>query len=119
MDALQQQNQKRPSSKRKKPEKIVISPGDPEAAVGQAEGLSAAVQYTLIYDLDCPMITAYDVYPWQNDAGTMEPILKRQRHARQQARHAAGRRWLRGRPGRGRLSRRPVIHVLGGVARMT
>jgi hypothetical protein len=24
------------------------------------------------------MITAYDVYPWQNDAGRMEPMLKRQ-----------------------------------------
>lgn len=80
MNELQELNKKRPSSKRKKPEKIVVSVGDPEAAIGRDKLKVFRPLYNtqLIYDLDCPMITAYDVYPWQNDAGTLEPMLERQ-----------------------------------------
>ena len=71
-------NKKRPSSKRKQPEKIVVSLGDPEAAVGRDKLKVFRPLYNtqLIYDLDCPLITAYDVFPWQNDAGTMKPMLR-------------------------------------------
>ena len=57
----------------------MISPGDPEAAVGRDKLKVFRPLYNvqLIYDLDFPLITAYDVFPWQNDAATMEPMLGR------------------------------------------
>ena len=80
MDQLQAENQKRAASDRKKPEKIVVSPSDPEAAVGRDKFKVFRPLYNvqLVYDLDAPLITAYDVFNWQNDAGTMEPVLERQ-----------------------------------------
>ncbi len=79
MNQLQAENRKRAASDRKKPEKIMISPGDPEAAVGRDKLKVFRPLYNvqLIYDLDSPFITAYDVFPWQNDAATMEPMLER------------------------------------------
>ena len=79
MDQLQAENQKRPSCKRKRPEKIMLSPSEPEAAVGRDKFKVFRPLYNvqLIYDLDSPFITAYDVFPWQNDVATLEPMLER------------------------------------------
>jgi transposase len=79
MQQLLAENRKRAASDRKKPEKIVVSVSDPETAVGRDKLKVFRPLYNvqLVYDLDSPFITAYEVFPWQNDAGTVEPMLER------------------------------------------
>jgi transposase len=79
MDQLQAENAKRPSSKRKKPEKIVLNVSEPEATVGRDKCKVFRPLYNvqLMYDLDSALITAYAVFSQQNDAGTMGPMLNR------------------------------------------
>jgi transposase len=79
MQQLQAENQKRRSSKRKKPEKIVVSVSDPGAVVGRDKLKVFRPLYNaqLMYDLDSDFITAYDVFACQNDAGTIGRMLER------------------------------------------
>jgi transposase len=79
MDQLQGENAKRPSSKRKKPEKIVLSVSEPEAIAGRDKCKVFRPLYNvqLMYDVDSALITAYAVFAQQNDAGTIGPMLER------------------------------------------
>lgn len=79
LDQLQAENAKRSSSKRKKPEKIVVSVSEPEAVPGRDKLKTFRPLYNvqLLYDLDSAYITAYELFARQNDPGTVGPMLER------------------------------------------
>jgi transposase len=79
MAQLQAENQKRASSKRKKPEKILVSVSDPETCVGRDKFKVFRPLYNvqLMHDMDSEFITAYEVFDCQNDAGLIGVMLER------------------------------------------
>jgi hypothetical protein len=76
---LQAANAQRPPSQRRTPDKVVVSPGDPEAALGLDKDHVFRPLYTVqtIRDLDSPLILAYDVFAQASDAATLPPMLRR------------------------------------------
>jgi transposase len=78
MDQLQAENSHRTSSKRKKPEKIVVSVSEPEAVPGRDKLKTFRPLYNaqLMIDLDSAFITAYDLFACQNDPGTIGPMFE-------------------------------------------
>jgi transposase len=79
MDQLQAENAKRKSSKRKNPEKVVVSVSQPDAVLGRDKLKVFRPLYNLqlMYDLDSACITAYGLFVCQNDAGTIGSMLER------------------------------------------
>jgi len=79
MEELQAENAGRNSSKRKKPEKVVVSVSEPEAVPGRDKLKTFRPLYNvqLMYDLDSTFITAYGLFTCQNDPGTVGPMLER------------------------------------------
>lgn len=77
--ALQAANQRRIPSERRVPEKIVVSTGDPEAALGVDKDHVFRPLYTIqtIRDVESPFILSYDVFAQATDAGTLPPMLGR------------------------------------------
>ncbi len=77
--ALQAANAQRPSSQRREPHKVVISPGDPEAALGLDKDGVYRPLYTVqtIRDVDSALILAYEVFAQASDAATLPPMLRR------------------------------------------
>jgi hypothetical protein len=75
----QARNHKKRSSKRRDPKKIVVSPTDPEAAIGLDKlGVFRPLYNTqLVADLDSDLILGYEVLPQQNDSGVLGMILDR------------------------------------------
>ncbi len=63
----------------RKPEKIVVSVSDPEAALGRDKENIFRPLYNvqLVRDLDSPLYLAYQVFAQPNDAGTFSPMLGR------------------------------------------
>jgi hypothetical protein len=76
---LQAANQRRSPSERRPPDKIVVSTGDPEAALGVDKDHVFRPLYTIqtIRDVDSPLILSYDVFARATDAGTLPPMLAR------------------------------------------
>ena len=76
---LQAANARRPAAQRREPNKIVISPGDPEAALGLDKDHVFRPLYTVqtIRDVDSPLILAYEVFAQPSDAATLLPMLGR------------------------------------------
>ncbi len=77
--ALQAANAQRPPSQRREPHKVVISPGDLEAALGLDKDHVFRPLYTVqtIRDVDSPLILAYEVFAQASDAATLRPMLQR------------------------------------------
>jgi hypothetical protein len=86
--ALQAANAQRPPSQRRAPDKVVISPGDPEAPPGLDKDHVYRPLYTVqtIRDVESPFILAYDVFARASDAATLPLMLKRS--------HQLSGRWL-------------------------
>jgi len=82
LTVLQAANEKRPPSQRKAPDKVVVSPGDPEAPLGLDKDHVYRPLYTAqtIRDVDSPLILAYDVFAQASDAATLPVMLWRLRH---------------------------------------
>jgi len=81
MEELQRRDAGKRASKRQARDKVVVSPSDPEAAVGQdKEGV-----YRPLYnvqaadDLDSPFVPGYQVFAQPNDAGLLGPMAARLR----------------------------------------
>ena len=76
---LQMANARRPAAQRREPDKIVISPGDPESALGLDKDHVFRPLYTVqtIRDVDSPLILAYDVFAQASDAAALLPMLGR------------------------------------------
>jgi hypothetical protein len=76
---LQAANQHDSPSERRAPDKIVVSTGDPEAALGVDKDHVFRPLYTIqtVRDVDSPFIISYDVFAQATDAGTLPPMLKR------------------------------------------
>ncbi len=72
-------NARRPADKRQEPEKIVISPGDGEAALGRDKEKVFRPLYALqiIQDLESPLVLGYEVFAKATDAGTLMPLRQR------------------------------------------
>jgi Transposase DDE domain len=79
MDELQAENAKRKSSKRKKPEKVVVSVSEPGAVLGRDKLKVFRPLYNLqlMHDIDWGFISAYQTFAQQNDPGTIGPMLER------------------------------------------
>jgi transposase len=75
----QEANAQRRSSKRKPPDKVLVSPSDPEAVLARDKLNVFRPLYTpqLLRDLDSPLIFSYDVFTQNNDNGTVEPMIER------------------------------------------
>jgi transposase len=78
MDQRQRRNGHKRASKRTAAEKIRISVGDPEAAVGRDKEKVYRPLYNvqLLDDLDSPLILAYGVFAQPNDAGLVGGLLR-------------------------------------------
>lgn len=75
-------NAQRPAAQRRDADKIVISPGDAEAALGLDKEHVFRPLYTVqtVRDLDSPLILAYEVFAQASDAATLPPMLRRHQH---------------------------------------
>ena len=82
LKARQALNAQRPPSQRRNPDKIVLSPGDPEAPLGLDKEHVFRPLYTVqtIRDVDSPLILAYEVFAQASDAATLRPMLGRLHH---------------------------------------
>jgi transposase len=76
---LQAANQHYSPSERRAPDKLVVSTGDPEAALGVDKDHVFRPLYTIqtVRDVDSPLILSYDVFAQATDAGTFSPMLAR------------------------------------------
>jgi transposase len=72
-------NAQRPASQRQAPDQIVVSPGDPEAALGLDKDHVFRPLYTVqtVRDVSSPLILGYDVFAQASDAATLPPMLER------------------------------------------
>ncbi len=72
-------NNRQDPKRRRKPEKIVVSASDPEAALGRDKHNVFRPLYNvqLIRDLDSPLCLGYQVFAQPTDAGTFGPMLER------------------------------------------
>lgn len=79
MDQLQAENRNRTSSKRRKPEKIVVSVSEPGATLGRdkLQVFRPLYNLQLMYDLDSYFISTYETFSCQNDPGTIGTMLER------------------------------------------
>jgi transposase len=79
MEQRQEENRRRPPSERIPPEKLRLSPGDPEAPLGLDKSKVYRPLYNVEFldDLDSPMILAYEVFAQTSENGTAGPMLKR------------------------------------------
>ena len=76
---LQAANQHYSPSERRAPDKLVVSTGDPEAAVGVDKDHVFRPLYTIqtVRDVDSSFIVSYDVFAQATDAGTLPSMLER------------------------------------------
>jgi transposase len=76
---LQAANQHDSPSERRAPDKIVVSTGDPEAALGMDKDHVFRPLYTIqtVRDVDSPLSVSYDVFAQATDAGPLPPMLER------------------------------------------
>ena len=72
-------NNRQDPKRRRKPEKIVVSASDPEAALGRDKYNVFRPLYNvqLVRDLDSPLCLGYQVFAQPTDAGTFGPMLER------------------------------------------
>lgn len=72
-------NNRQEAKRRRKPEKIVVSASDPEAALGRDKHNVFRPLYNvqLARDLDSPLCLGYQVFAQPTDAGTFRPMLER------------------------------------------
>jgi hypothetical protein len=72
-------NNRQDPKRRRKPEKIVVSTSDPEAALGRDKHHVFRPLYNvqLVRDLDSPLCLGYQVFAQPTDAGTFGPMLER------------------------------------------
>jgi transposase len=72
-------NAQRPASQRQADDKIVVSPGEPVAALGLDKDHVFRPLYTVqtVRDVTSPLILSYDVFAQAGDAATLPPMLRR------------------------------------------
>jgi transposase len=79
MEQRQARNGAKRSSKRSQRDKVLVSPADPEAAVGQDKDGICRPLYNaqLLRDLDSPLFLGYEAFAQPNDAGLLAPMLQK------------------------------------------
>jgi hypothetical protein len=75
----QEGNTQRPASQRQTDDKIMVSPGDPVAALGLDKDHVFRPLYTVqtVRDVTSPLILGYEVFAQASDAATLPPMLQR------------------------------------------
>lgn len=78
---LQAMNTRQSANRRRPAEKIVVSPSDPQAALGRDKLKVYRPLYNvqLVRDLDSPLVLGYDLFAQAGDDGTLKPMLARLR----------------------------------------
>jgi transposase len=81
MEQAQARNAAKRAGKRKPRDRVVVSPTDPEAALGRDKQQVYRPLYNVQYaaDLDAPLVLGYVVLAQPNDAGAVGPLLDRVR----------------------------------------
>jgi hypothetical protein len=71
-------NAQRPASQRQSPDKIVVSPGDPQPPLGLDKDHRFGPLYTVqtVRDVTSPLILSYDVFAQATDAATLPSMLE-------------------------------------------
>src|SRR5437763_15473639 len=71
--------ERRQDDRRRPPEKIVVSPGDPEAALGpdKLKVFRPPYNVQLVRDLDSPLILGSELFAQCGDEGTLRPMQGR------------------------------------------
>lgn len=89
MERRQGRNAAKRASKRRPAEKLLLSPGDPEAALGRDKEKVFRPLYNvqLVADIDSPVVLTYQVAAQPNDAGLLGGLLGQ---AREGTGHAVG-----------------------------
>jgi hypothetical protein len=79
MDRHRQRQSSRAKAKRQPPERVVISPSEPDAAVGKDKAKVVRPLYDtqLVRDLDSPFLLGYGVFASNSDAGLLPEMLIR------------------------------------------
>lgn len=79
LEELQRRNAGKRASKRVTQQRVVVSPSDPEAALGRdKEGVYRPLyNVQVVDDLDSPFVLAYGVFAQPNDAGLLGPMTQR------------------------------------------
>jgi transposase len=74
-------NAQRPRDQRQDPEKIVVSPSDPEASLGRDKEKVFRPLSTvqIVQDVESPLVLGYEVFAQASDAGTLMPMRQRVR----------------------------------------
>jgi transposase len=74
-------NAQRPRDHRQDPDKIVISPSDPEASLGRDKEKVFRPLYTvqIVQDVESPLVLGYEVFAQASDSGTLIPMRQRVR----------------------------------------
>ena len=72
-------NARRPGDKRREPDELVISTGDPEAVPGRDKEKVFRPLYNVqvVQDTSSPLILGYEVFAQATDAGTLMPSRRR------------------------------------------
>jgi transposase len=72
-------NARRPGDRRQEPDKIVISAGDPEAALGRDKEkvFRPLYNFQVVQDTASPLVLGYEVFAQATDAGTLMPLRQR------------------------------------------
>jgi transposase len=70
-------NARRRSCRRQPPDKVLVSPADPEAVLARDKFNVFRPLYNvqLVRDLDSPLILAYDIFPHNHDKDVLEPLV--------------------------------------------
>lgn len=78
MEELQRRNLQRRSGKRSDPEKIVVSPTDPDAGLGRDKFHVFRPLYTagVMQDLDSPFVLGLSVFNRAGDSGTLPTVVE-------------------------------------------
>jgi transposase len=79
MQERQVANAQRPSAKRKSPDKVLVSPADPEAMLARdkEEVFRPLYSAQFVRDLDSPLILAHHVLAQNNDNGVLAQLVER------------------------------------------
>jgi transposase len=72
-------NARRPGDRRQEPDQIVISTGDPEAALGRDKEkvFRPLYNFQVVQDTESPLVLGYEVFAQATDAGTLMPLRRR------------------------------------------
>ena len=79
LKTLLEANEQRCPSERQARKKVVVSPGDPDAALGRDKFnvFRPLCNVQIVHDLDSPLMLGYEAFAQPTDAVTLEPMIRK------------------------------------------